>query len=488
MALISLEKGNKNEFKWHEKLDRYLEGLFEKHASVRLYYGETFLKTLRLPDKFDLGVSAIDLIADEQGGYTWTKARQLKSLVELRDFLQVAPPAKSEFRLFFLNFQQERWRRNNYEREGFQAILKVLVLFGCALDIDYDTSVYLFGPFPKTRTSHDAPYADIDNKLSATWEKNQLGENFELPLTATASVVAQPAMYQLHGSTNSDHFLPPLMESSRLFYARKVQQPENYMYGILACSITSIADQVIQATTQSLPESPSLLSKFLFQKMEEAIIAHTRECLSSIRLSLGRLRYESREYPFYTSLNYILHVQDTLTIIHEQEKHMADKASKKISPNNAQPYEHERARLLNSSQAHEEFSQLASALHSEASIIYSTIKDRLPGKDSSRNKLFIFLGGIYLPFTLASGILGMNIKEFIGDGAQSPRWWALLAIGGPLALITVVLPMYFDKLIRLSLHLKRSHPRLRRAYLITMAALMIGLAISVPLAVASNLI
>ncbi|KAK7901038.1 hypothetical protein LTR67_003324 [Exophiala xenobiotica] len=45
------------------------------------------------------------------------------------------------------------------------------------------------------------------------------------------------------------------------------------------------------------------------------------------------------------------------------------------------------------------------------------------------------------------GIFGMNIKE-INDG--TPRWWAVVAVGLPLVLLTIVVPLFFDSFYQAS--------------------------------------
>jgi hypothetical protein len=54
---------------------------------------------------------------------------------------------------------------------------------------------------------------------------------------------------------------------------------------------------------------------------------------------------------------------------------------------------------------------------------------------------------------LSQGIYGMNIKE-INSG--SPRWWAVVATGIPLVLLTILVPLFFDRLFHISLAAMRS--------------------------------
>ena len=62
----------------------------------------------------------------------------------------------------------------------------------------------------------------------------------------------------------------------------------------------------------------------------------------------------------------------------------------------------------------------AEQIMSESKAIYAMIKDQVAGKDSARNRLFAVLAAIYLPFSLASGILGMNIRQFSTYSTNNP--------------------------------------------------------------------
>ncbi|KAB8416374.1 hypothetical protein FH972_024893 [Carpinus fangiana] len=50
----------------------------------------------------------------------------------------------------------------------------------------------------------------------------------------------------------------------------------------------------------------------------------------------------------------------------------------------------------------------------------------------------------------ATGIFGMNIKEINGG---APKWWAVIACGLSLVLVTVIVPLSFDKLLSAALQL-----------------------------------
>jgi uncharacterized membrane protein len=49
---------------------------------------------------------------------------------------------------------------------------------------------------------------------------------------------------------------------------------------------------------------------------------------------------------------------------------------------------------------------------------------------------------------ISQGIYGMNIEEI---GSSPPRWWAVVATGLPLVAMTILVPLTYDKFIRLLL-------------------------------------
>ncbi|KAL9614165.1 MAG: hypothetical protein Q9167_001317 [Letrouitia subvulpina] len=80
------------------------------------------------------------------------------------------------------------------------------------------------------------------------------------------------------------------------------------------------------------------------------------------------------------------------------------------------------------------------SIEEEVQHVQDTIKTQIESKNASRNFLFAILASLYLPFTLATGVFGMNIKE-INNG--TPNWKSVLEFGLPLALVTVAIPLSF---------------------------------------------
>ena len=84
------------------------------------------------------------------------------------------------------------------------------------------------------------------------------------------------------------------------------------------------------------------------------------------------------------------------------------------------------------------------------------IKEILDVSSNSRGRLLTILAALYVPLSFTTGLFGMNIQEI---NNSSPRYWHALALGIPLALLTALLPIYFNAVWRLSY---RTVPALRR--------------------------
>ncbi|KAK5213542.1 hypothetical protein LTR20_008188 [Exophiala xenobiotica] len=89
----------------------------------------------------------------------------------------------------------------------------------------------------------------------------------------------------------------------------------------------------------------------------------------------------------------------------------------------------------------------ANLLKSRSHEIERLIVDQLQSQTSYRTTVLTILATIYIPLSFATGIFGMNIKE-INDG--TPRWWAVVAVGLPLVLLTIVVPLFFDSFYQAS--------------------------------------
>jgi hypothetical protein len=209
-------------------------------------------------------------------------------------------------------------------------------------------------------------------------------------------------------------------------------------------------------TQQSNHDAP-FAARFVMTGIEHCALKN----IDLISAHLEEMRYVSRNSPSYQKLNHVLHLQDHLQDIMRRTKPpVIDEIKTKksvlaeLNPDDLSDtvtaWVSSHITLM--SQTH----NTAKEALDESKAIYAMIQDQLAGKDSSRNRLFAILAAIYLPFTLASGILGMNIRQYSTydnpnnpnstADPKAPSWQVLIYIGLPLTVITIALPLSFDML------------------------------------------
>lgn len=138
---------------------------------------------------------------------------------------------------------------------------------------------------------------------------------------------------------------------------------------------------------------------------------------ATIRRKSSKMKYTARRNPSYLKLNYALRLQDHLYALLSRLQQLRRPSRDAAGPK-AQAKPTNTSTNTAEFQASTEFPRteqlivMMTDLDKEVKQIYERIKDRMAAKNSARTKLFAVLAAIYLPFTLASGILGMNIADF----------------------------------------------------------------------------
>ena len=268
-----------------------------------------------------------------------------------------------------------------------------------------------------------------------------------------------PCLPRKYGSdiwmyTTNLHTAPPRLDSVTLIYLEAGAAGFAYERALVACSSTHILDAVSTRILTPPTIDPGFVQKegllaaarvMWMTRIIHAVIDQLNRNVVLIDACLSDMRYAARSSPSYLKLNYVLHLQDHLRCNVESLETLkqidpTEDCTQDIEPPFASGWKFHFAPAVAKL-----FQKIATS-QQESTNIYSMIKDQVESKDSARNRLFAVVAAIYLPFTLASGILGMNIKQFVGDGKIPPNWTLLLAIGLPLSAVTVALPLTFDTL------------------------------------------
>ncbi|KAL8829026.1 MAG: hypothetical protein Q9191_002248 [Dirinaria sp. TL-2023a] len=214
-------------------------------------------------------------------------------------------------------------------------------------------------------------------------------------------------------------------------------------------------------------EFPILLVRYF----KQYVIHQLCHNLDRLKTNLEEAKYEGRKDPSYSKLNYVLHLRDHLEMTECFLSYLAGQFPtlpdfSKLNQTDPWPatfksdQEYLRAAIV--------------SLEKELRQVYETIKMQIESKNGSRNTLFAIVASFYLPFSLATGALGMNIKEINGG---KPKWSAVLALGLPLAVVTVALPLGFGYGYRKSREFAAQNPKLLRS--LTWAILFLGVGIPV---------
>ena len=247
--------------------------------------------------------------------------------------------------------------------------------------------------------------------------------------------------------TSGIHTRPPQTDSTILCF----DCAPNFGRAIVAFDSAVTTEQMVSGLTTNHPVIP-LNTSLLLRKPTDLSVDFTRTNLGDIQDQLSQMQYAARRNPSYSKLNYVLHLQDHLFVMASSVQRLScsGRTEKQASDTTSTTGNLQRKAVTYGTLHELEALRETTAEHQrEAKRVYEMIKDQVSAKDSARNKLFAVLAAIYLPFTLASGILGMNIREFTGDNASPPEWSVLLVIGLPLAAATIALPLSFDNLYRM---------------------------------------
>lgn len=459
MGPTDFVKGVSSDAKWNVNLDRYLSGLpTDRHWSVELRSQVAALRKLK-PRKYDLRVCSIEVHLEAGRGLHPREPRYFVSFGELGDYL-VSPIDKAlKSRLICFSRHEDRpdrdvGGRKTREQTQLQALVaaKLVSLLGCIWDIDYET-VDLLAGYP---ANGDEPVSARSlKKFFKSYDigNDQSGPKIVLPFVQTVSTTCPPPKYgsDTETLTSSHYTKPPRQDSVTIFYDNRSQITKGYWRGILACSTSSVMDLVVHKFTKSSPAdqasvTKTLITRSLLRQVNEVIESQTRSNLASVKLFLLQMQYLTRRDPSHLKPNYVIHLQDHIETINYMVKEKSVMIDTDWSACTQEPWDQEWLQKFSGDIV--KLSQIASDLQVKANSIYKTARDQVSGKDSARNKLFAALAAIYLPFTLSTGVLGMNIKEINGDGHSRPRWWVLIVLGLPLALVTVALPLCFDSINR----------------------------------------
>lgn len=445
------------------------------------------------PKEYVFSICVLELHLLDQRRLQWAEPKLFDSASELGDYLLSIVPAslKSRFVIFsrhedLLDAKIGSLRARRQRKIQAAVTAKVACTIGYAWKIPPTVITALTGSqATKFETGSRTQLLRYFQPSAAGGDEPD--ERTITPFVELLATTCPPPRYEsdVEIFTSSYHTKPPRQDSVTLFFENQPQPRPNYLCGVLACSTSNVMDELVHQLRQSppldyLPSGDGYDAKSLLQLSQSLINSRTDSNLSSINAYLSEIQYLARSDPTYLKLNYIIHLRDHLENILDLTEQASSKLTASSTKNPQGAGENEPPtlshRLLNTSKRAFEIQQRADK-------IYAISLDQLDGKNDSRTKLFAALAAFYLPFTLATGVLGMNIKEIID---YKPKWWVLIALGLPLALITVALPLQFDAITRQIRQFAGSRPTaFKRIVLWTAPVLLIAgvvIAIAIPLA------
>ena len=424
----------------------------------------------------DLAINIVDYHHSRDGGRRVPQSRRPSSFAELGDYLVATPPSSLESRVLLLSRNEERSGTHfgkaavRQEKKRLISVTsKIAALIACAWQLDRPT-------LEKSATFTDDTPVDPQVVLlpggfdiESTEAEN---DRTAAPKPHLAHRLFLPCFPRKYASdiwmyTTNLHTAPPRLDSVTLIYLEAGALGFAYERVLVSCSSTHILDVVLSRILTSpaidpenvREEGPLAVARVMWMtRIVHAVIDQLSRNVVSIDTCLSDMRYAARKSPSYLKLHYVLHLQDHLRCNMQSLEALKQSNPTKDCTQDIELPLDSGWNLLFAPAAAKLFQKIA-ASQQESTNLYSMIKDQVAAKDSARNRLFAVVAAIYLPFTLASGILGMNIKQFIGDGKTAPNWTLLLAIGLPLTAMTVALPLTFDTLRALIQQYAGSRPQ-----------------------------
>ncbi|KAI4208831.1 MAG: hypothetical protein LQ351_008160 [Letrouitia transgressa] len=243
----------------------------------------------------------------------------------------------------------------------------------------------------------------------------------------------EPGPKLLGGEQNVDS-----LDSLRLPSKRPVTSPVSMNYGQI---VTETLFFAITFIPPQLDKDFLNTFKFHYDKPDYhflRLIRVSRAIDINQAFDMYIVKYIGRKDPSYNKVNYVLHLRDHL----EMMKRFLDYLAREFPGlPDFKPLDQTDIWPSAFKGDQDYLRSVIVSLEKEVEQVYETIKTQIENKNSSRNILFAVLASLYLPFSLATGVFGMNIRE-INNGA--PRWSAVVALGLPLAVVTVAMPLGFN--------------------------------------------
>lgn len=283
-----------------------------------------------------------------------------------------------------------------------------------------------------------------------------------------ATTIAPPQLDENFVNAFKSHYYPPDYHFLRLIRVSQAMNSGQTIdkYVVLCDSQElrgALRDFVMSRSffDDGSPNEPEAIlrgdfSILLVRYFKQYVIHQLCHNLDRLKTNLEEAKYEGRKDPSYNKLNYVLHLGDHLEMTECFLSYLARQCPtlpdfSKLNQTDSWPA---------TFKSDQEYLRAAiESLEKELRQVHETIKMQIESKNGSRNTLFAILASFYLPFSLATGVLGMNIKEINGG---RPKWSALVALGLPLAVVTVALPLGFGYGYRKSREFAAQNPRLFR--------------------------
>ena len=420
-----------------------------------------YFKKLNLKQDYELSLTALDYY--QEGGEC--KPRQFRTLEGLHQHLTQERPKTLRSRLLVYSMSNDRpcehtggaaVQRNTRLIVAMSAML--LSLVGAVWKIDAATLSQLGGftdALPEPRASAiELPSA---NTLAPS----------PVPV-AKVAITCPPAFYQSDYAlyVANLHCKAPRCDPINVFFdGRYAQESESgYWQGVLACGTSVLMQDVVTQLSESMdPKEIAKDPRYMLRAAKVVVTTRGRDNLAAISSylennSLGKEMSVFRYSPSYRKKNYVLHLRDHLDYMERLFEPYAteDYSDPDWPATSRHPSDDQWKKRFK--QDYTYLLKVAEDLRKQAIAAEELIQSQIDTKTSSRTTLFTVIAAIYLPLSLATSILGMNIVGLGQTGANgpapgtnaapAPKWWALVAIGLPLTVATILLPLSFDRLYR----------------------------------------